>query len=691
MTILIFFSLLLFVGRSIASVECPADESASLLQLKEGFSSPSHGLLVSWKPGSNCCNWEGVTCDTESGRVVGLDLSVRNITGAVGGSLFKLTTLQMLNLAYNQFEWLPVPSGFERLVSITRLNLSNAGFAGQFPIGISNLTELVSLSRPLRVTLLFILLINPIHVLSAGDLPVDIFQLRNLNILDLSDNRMLSGSLPDFPEGSTLQRLLLSRTNLSGSLTETIGNLKSLIELDLSGCRFSGLVPASIWSLPQLARLDLSSNGFTGSLPSLQLGAPIFELNLAGNSFSGQIPSSYGEHTNLTILNLSNNSLSGSIPASLFSLPSLQTLYLDHNQLMGQLGEFPNASPSLRTIDLSDNQIRGQIPKSLFMLSGLKFLSLASNNFIGTLELDSFYSLTNLTFLDLSSNKLSVQDKNVDSSSISFPKMSTLKLVSCNLINIPTLLKYQDRIITLDLSNNRITGGIPKWIWHIGNQTLTSLNLSSNLFTHVEGYMLVSSYNSSFSPIILDLSSNMLRGPILLPPREATLLDYSNNHFYSVIPFNISYYLNSTIYLSLANNTLTGEIPPTICKSKSLQILDLSDNLLSGPIPLCILKHRDNLIVLNFRGNRLTGKIPHLVSKRCGLRTINLNSNYLEGRVPMSLANCKDLEVIDLGNNRIVDLFPYFLGNIYILRILVLRSNGFHGSMYLPSFIPHNT
>ncbi|XP_062209011.1 receptor-like protein 35 [Phragmites australis] len=58
------------------------------------------------------------------------------------------SALLRLNLTSNDFcgASLP-PSGFERLVELTHLNLSNNSFAGQVPVGIGNLIKLVSLIK----------------------------------------------------------------------------------------------------------------------------------------------------------------------------------------------------------------------------------------------------------------------------------------------------------------------------------------------------------------------------------------------------------------------------------------------------------------------------------------------------------------------------------------------------------------
>ncbi|KAL7217807.1 hypothetical protein ACSBR2_011110 [Camellia fascicularis] len=63
------------------------------------------------------------------------------------------------------------------------------------------------------------------------------------------------------------------------------------------------------------------------------------------------------------------------------------------------------------------------------------------------------------------------------------------------------------------------------------------------------------------------------------------------------------------------------------------------------------------------------------------LRSLYLNDNQIEGHVPRSLLNCRHLEVIDLGKNKINDTFPQWLETLPELQVLVLRFNRFHGHM----------
>ncbi|KAL7207604.1 hypothetical protein ACSBR1_029536 [Camellia fascicularis] len=152
----------------------------------------------------------------------------------------------------------------------------------------------------------------------------------------------------------------------------------------------------------------------------------------------------------------------------------------------------------------------------------------------------------------------------------------------------------------------------------------------------------------------IDLHSNLLRGPLPVPP-------------------------NTTYVFSISNNKLTGEIPTLICNLSSLHVLDLSNNNLSGLIPQCLGNSSNSLSVLNLGINSFRGTFTATFTKGNVLRNLNLNGNQIEGQVPRSLLNCRHLEVLDVGKNKINDIFPHWLGTLRNLQVLVLRFNMFHG------------
>jgi Leucine-rich repeat (LRR) protein len=568
-----------------------------------------------------------------------LSLSNCYLSGPIDSTLLKLQSLSIIRLDNNNLSS-PVPEFFTNFSNLTSLRLSSSGLIGTFP--------------------------------------GKIFQVQKLEILDLSNNVLLNGALTDFPQNGSLRTLVLSQTNFSGTLSDSIGNLTKLSKIDLSNCNFNGSVPHSMAKLTQLLYLDMSSNNFIGPIPSFSKAKNLTQINLSRNDLIGQITSTHWEELlNLVSLDLRYNSLNGSIPASLFSLPLLQKLQLSNNQFSGQLNQFSNISSYLlNTLDLSNNNLKGPIPMSVFELRGLRRLSLSSNKFNGSLQLNVILQqLRNLSNLDLSYNRLSIEDNGTDginSSLSSFPQFNILNLASSELTKFPDFLRNQSKLAYLDLSDNQIDGDIPNWICKL--RYLLYLNLSFNHLVTLEGPL-----SNIFYLSVLDLSSNKLQGQLPALPSYATYLDFSRNDFSSVIPASIGGSLNFAYFFSLSSNKLYGSIPQSICNAPYLQVLDLSNNSFSGKIPQCLIEMSETLGVLNLRRNKLNGPIPDFFTSNCGLHTLNLNGNKIGGQLPKSLANCMKLEVVDIGNNLVKGNFPCYLKNASMLRVLVLRSNKFDG------------
>ncbi|EMS50365.1 Receptor-like protein 12 [Triticum urartu] len=245
---------------------------------------------------------------------------------------------------------------------------------------------------------------------------------------------------------------------------------------------------------------------------------------------------------------------------------------------------------------------------------------------------------------------------------------------------MPRFLMHINHVETLDLSNNIIQGTIPQWIWEMWDDSLTQLNLSNNMFTHMQ----LTSYLLAYSRLdSLDLSSNRLQGQAPMPKLLKTVLDYSNNRFSSIMP-NFTAYLSQTVYLKLSRNNISGHIPHSVCDASNLSVLDLSYNNFGGLIPSCLIEGR-SLAVLNLRENHFEGTLSDNVSDHCILLAIDLHGNNIQGQLPRSLSNCANLGLLDIGNNRMVDTFPFWLGRLSDLHIIVLGSNRFYGSLTYPT------
>ncbi|XP_059428709.1 receptor-like protein 30 [Corylus avellana] len=323
-------------------------------------------------------------------------------------------------------------------------------------------------------------------------------------------------------------------------------------------------------------------------------------------------------------------------------------------------------------LDLTNEAISGGRDNlsSLFNLQNLQNLSLAHNNFNGSQIPSEFEKMTNLSYLNLSNAGFAGQIP------IEISRLTRLVSLDLSAVYFPdtTTLKLENSSLNVLVQNLTIDGNIPNWLGELRN--LMYLNLSFNRLVTLERPF----SNLSFLNV-LDLSSNQLQGQLPVLPESATYLDFSRNNFSSVIPASIGDSLTFAYLLSLSSNKLSGSIPESICNAAYLQVLDLSNNFLGEKIPQCLTKMSVTLGVLNLRRNRLTGSIPDSFQVNCSLQTLDFNGNQIEGRLPKSLAYCTKLEVLNIGYNLIKDVFPCYLKNASMLRVLVLRSNNFGGSV----------
>ncbi|KAJ9686888.1 hypothetical protein PVL29_015657 [Vitis rotundifolia] len=696
------------VANSSSSMQqplCHDSESSALLQFKQSFSIDEHASddpsaypkVAMWKShregeGSDCCSWDGVECDRETGHVIGLHLASSCLSGSINSSssLFSLVHLQRLDLSDNDFNYSEIPFGVGQLSRLRSLDLSFSVFSGQIPSELLALSKLVFLdlsANPMlqlqkpglrnlvrNLTHLKILHLSQVNISSTiphelanlssltflflrecglhGEFPMTIFRLPSLQYLSVRYNPDLIGYLPEFQETSPLKMLYLSGTSFSGELPTSIGRLGSLTELDISLCNFTGLVPSPLGHLPQLSYLDLSHNSFSGQIPSFMANlTQLTDLDLSLNDFSVGTLAWLGEQAKLTHLYLEQINLIGEIPFSLVNMSQLTHLALANNRLSGQIPSWLMNLTQLTALDLGGNNLEGGIPSSLFELVNLQDLSVQGNNLTGTVELHMLSKLKNLTGFQLSNNRLSLLSYTRTNATL--PTFKLLGLGSCNLTEFPDFLQNQDELEALILSDNKIHGPIPQWMWNISKETLEVLDLSRNFLTGFDQRQVVLPWSSLYS---LKLDSNMLQGSLPIPPP-------------------------STSAYSVSGNKLTGEISPLICNMTSLSLLDLSRNNLSGRIPQCLANFSKSLSVLDLGSNSLDGPIPQTCIVPNNLRVIDLGENQFRGQIPRSFANCMMLEHLVLENNQIDDIFPFWLGALPQLQVLILRSNRFHGAI----------
>ncbi|CAN1227857.1 LRR receptor-like serine/threonine-protein kinase GHR1 [Linum grandiflorum] len=255
-----------------------------------------------------------------------LDLSANNLSGPI--TAIMSTTLHTLNLSSNGLKGdLPLLTGgcavldlsgnqFEGNLSrilkwgdVEYLDLSQNRLTGPLPEASSQLMRLNHL--------------NLSYNSLTGSLPRSITQYPKMTVLDLSSNQFEGPLLSDLLTSPTLQELRLGHNSLSGDIEFVAPpNSKSDLQvLDLSHNRLNGYFPDRFGLLAGLHELNLAGNNISGSLPTSMAGmSSLTSLDLSQNHFTGPIPSNLS--SSLESFNVSNNDLSGVVPENLRTFPT---------------------------------------------------------------------------------------------------------------------------------------------------------------------------------------------------------------------------------------------------------------------------------------------------------------------------------------------------------------------------------
>ncbi|XP_015873174.3 receptor-like protein 9DC3 [Ziziphus jujuba] len=603
-------------------VFCPPDQSLALLRFKNTFSTNhsassycddvSYPKTDYWNESVDCCLWDGVACDGDTGNVIELDLSCSWLQGVIhsNSSLFNLFHLRRLNLAYNDFVQSQVSPDFGRFSSLTHLNLSFSMLSGKLPFDLSHLSRLVSLDLTANEGLEF-------------------------------DTSVFKGLVKNLTQ---LTQLCLNSVNMSSVPPNLLMNISSsLTTLKLGFTGMLGNFPAGyVFRLPNLQYLELNANHLTGSLPESNWSTSLKTLQLRDCHFTGSLPMSIGNLTQITFIDIPSNNLSGEIPASISNLVQLEHLTLEDNTFQGQIPDaFDNLS-KLNHIDLGRNKLTGKLPSSIFNLTQLLYIDFSSNQLEGPFP-EYATQLSKLSRLHLSDNMLNGV---IPPWLLSLPFLEYLFLRNNFLAGNISEIKTSS-LLHIDLSNNNLSGPIPSSIFKL--EKLTTLLLSSN---SLSGVVEMDTPSKLKSLIMLGLEENLLEGRLPISPKTLAFFFASKNNF-------------------------TGGVSSSICHLEQLRVLDLSHNSLAGKVPRCLGNFSNNLLELNIRMNSFQGTIPEELGTN--LRSFKLNGNQFGGSLPRSLLNCSKLEVLDVGNNKLHDIFRNWLETLPELQVLVLQSNSFHG------------
>ncbi len=101
--------------------------------------------------------------------------------------------------------------------------------------------------------------------------------------------------------------------------------------------------------------------------------------------------------------------------------------------------------------------------------------------------------------------------------------------------------------------------------------------------------------------------------------------------------------------------------------------LDLSNQELTD-VPEYVFNQK-NIETINLSNNKLTGALGAEIKNLTNLKQLNLSNNNFSG-VPAEVGQLQNLEVLDLSNNQLTGL-PYEIGNLQNLKTLNVSGNNY--------------
>ncbi|KAK0574072.1 hypothetical protein LWI29_017828 [Acer saccharum] len=315
---------------------------------------------------------------------------------------------------------------------------------------------------------------------------------KNLMVLNLLGCWNLA-AVPDLSEHPILEKLVLERCTRLTKIHESVGDISTLLHLNLSGCSNLIEFPRDVSALKHLETLVLSGCSKLSELPEDIGDMESLKELLLDNTAIAKLPQSVILLVKLEKLNLSGCLFLKELPQSIGKLVSLKEFSLDHSAIeelpdsVGYLGNLeklslfgcsavtaiPGSVGNLRSLTefLIDGAAVKELPPTIGQLSYLKTFSVSNCRFLIKLP-ESIERLASIVELQL--NGLSITDlpdqigglKMVDKfemrncSSLrklpesigSMSNLTTLTLFKANITELPLSIGMLENLVILRLN-----------------------------------------------------------------------------------------------------------------------------------------------------------------------------------------------------------------------------------------------
>lgn len=482
--------------------------------------------------------------------------------------------------------------------------------------------------------------------------------------LDLSNNRLTQLS-SEFHELISLKKLHLQNNKISAIEDDSFMNLKNLLYLNITNNQLR-LLNLTLTHMKSLKVLDISNN-FIYKLSGYEVNRlnSIILFNASHNEIESVESNSFNQAYSLQKLDLSYNHIKTNIETVMF-LNNIALEYLDlYSNNIAVIKDRAFSHCNLSFFNLEGNNVSGTIGEYTFQdLFNISKLDLSKQN-INQINNNAFSTMKSLVHLNLSANHIGL----VENASFANTTIKVLDL-SYNLVpNLDFLQNSLTNLTELYINNNVITV-VPKNCF-INQTKLETLDLSMNRITTIEKYGL---------PLInlqyLKIFGNRLKGGIdknvFSPARYLRFLDLANFNLTSVNDFAF-FNLTLVARLNISNNQIQTVSPNNFIGLENMYSLDMShNNITNVTFSNSTLTH---LKALYLNNNKLTN-ISRLFVNKCNLLYLDLSNNNISNPIEIGSNFLPRLNVLHLGNNKIIEFNNPKTDTLTELVDLGLSSNG---------------
>lgn len=333
----------------------------------------------------------------------------------------------------------------------------------------------------------------------------------------------------------------------------------------------------------------------------------------------------------LGVLMRGNFSISGLTRKHLEGLKDITKLYLNTNSLRDLPEDLFHDTTNITWLDLKNNHIT--LPKNIFRhIPKLEVLELGSNN-LSYLEPGIFKNLAKLRLLNLWSNRL----KNLSRALFSdIPNLENLDINSNGLTNLPPDI-FADliKLKTINLSANNFKS-LPQGLF-LSNPKLESVLINHNrvdlvtlparFLANLKQIMTISIQNCK----LVNLTEDFIAGS------------------------------TSLINLTLEKNLLVTLSKDFFKDNNKLENINLSNNKLNF-LPDGLFQSTSQLKILNLANNALLSLTEKIFDTLNNLEVLNLSFNEIMHINSRTFVGANNLKTINLSNNKIQDLQLYYPG-----------------------------